>query len=213
MKVLLAKGIFMWDAPERREQRYGWFFAGRETFDDKVHFPYTFNDKEAESLQHKKVKITVKVVESRKSGHAGDQFIDMMPSTPTIGEEIALGVGIFNIRRNAWIAGLMDMALVPKDNRGKYWIDPNLLYRLHDQTVEVYGEETEEPFHEAPKIVPVRKAGAISNGDGTFQIVGINPEDGAKIKVLPQVERLGKGLFQMTPPSSDSKKGEVFDVE
>jgi hypothetical protein len=39
--------------------------------------------------------------------------------------------------------------MAPDDGRERFWIDPRQLYKLHDQTVELYMEETTEKFSTA----------------------------------------------------------------
>lgn len=210
MRQLIATGIFMWDSPERREQRYGYFSCANKTFDKDVTVQPTFNMSRASRWRGQKVKITAKIVAARPSGHAGDLYLNILPSMPEVGEEIVLGVGTFDYRENPYTDDQMDMGIMPADGRDKYWLDPHILYRLHDQTVKIYGEPTFEPFHPAPQIVPVREAGkAISNGDGTFQMVGAMPET---LNVLPKMERIGDGLFMVMMPNSIGNKGEEFET-
>lgn len=176
-KVLLGTGVFMWDSPERCTQRYGYFFPSCDTNDGTVKVTPTFNKIEAFALNGKKVKISVKVAENRKSGHVGDLFINITPSTPEVGEEVVLGVGDLDIQSNPYQNGVYDLGLKPFPKRSTYWIDPNKLYRLHDQTVEIYAELTDEPYSLAPEIKPVKEVGAISTGDGMLQLMGINPTE------------------------------------
>jgi hypothetical protein len=42
--------------------------------------------------------------------------------------------------------GVPAVVLRPGDPRDELWIDPRKLYRLHDQTVELLIEETEDAF-------------------------------------------------------------------
>jgi hypothetical protein len=210
MKLLLGRGIFMWDAPERRTQRYGYVFVGTTTYENDVKVTNEFNQTNAEKLKSKQVKLTVKVLENRKSGHVGDLFIDVFPTMPQIDEKIVLGVGKFTWRQNPYTPTNYDMTIIPDDGRARYWI-PNNLYHLHDQTVEIYGETTKEACHTAPNIKPVREEGvAISNGDGSLQIVGVDLEESFKVK--PNIERLSQGLFKLTRPNAEGNKGESFDI-
>lgn len=210
MKTLLATGTFMWDGPERRSQRYGYFYANNSSFDDAAEVTPAYCATEAEALEGQKVKIVVKIVESRPSGHAGDLYLDILPTTPNVGEEIELGIGTLDLQPSPHCSDVTYLGLKPSDGRGMYWLDPHILYRLHDQTVEIYAIPTDEPEHSAPVIVPVRKAGkAISNGDGSLQVVLV-PE-GKKVKIKPKIESLGDGMFTIEPPGGE--KGKTFDVE
>lgn len=213
--IVLGRGIFMWDAPERRTQRYGYVFGGNSTYENDVFTKPEFNDKLAERLKDKQVKLSVKVLQARKSGHVGDLYINVMPSQPQVGEEMVLGVGKFDFQPNPFTEGCYDVALVPEDGREEYWFDPHILYRLHDQTVEFYAKLTDEPCHAAPDIKPVRAAGAISNGDGSIQLVGKHfggLKEGDTIKVKAKATRLGAGLFSIERPNAEGNKGEVFEV-
>jgi len=88
--------------------------------------------------------------------------------------------------------------MVPEDGRRELWIDPRQLYRLHDQTVDLYAEETEDPCSPPPDLSSDAD-GAISNGDGTMQVKTRGMPYGA-VQVQPNVERIGDGLFSVTPP-------------
>jgi len=77
------------------------------------------------------------VKETRPSGHVGDFFRGLQPSTPKIGERIELGTGTIFYDDHETIG------LRPDDGRDRDWLDPRKLYRLHDQTVELYFVATE----------------------------------------------------------------------
>lgn len=189
---LLGYGIFSWGAEERRSNRYGSINLCSESYDGEK----SASGKEPEltfelhKLNHRRVKLMAKVVEARKSGHIGDRALRIKPSTPEVDQEIVLGVGILQLERCDWDP-LPSIVLVPKDRRTDLWLDPRILYQLHDQTVELYGEETEEDFHEAPVIEC--EAGAISLGEEGIQAKKINAAD---IKVPPKLEDLGHGSFK-----------------
>lgn len=197
--MLIAKGIFSWDGAERRSQRYGAFTVDCTDFN---------NDVETEAFRNKyegRCWVYCRVVETRKSGHLGDQFLKISPSTPKVGEIIELGVGNLKSVRNDFIDIMYE--LHPEDSRKHFWIDPRILYRLHDQTVEIYAEETDQPCHPAPDLAP-SEAGMISTGDGSFAFVGdVSPE---QIKVKPKVDRLGRGLFEL---NFNFKTGERVDFD
>ena len=206
----VAAGIFMWNSPERRTGRYGYFFAANSTFDENYQTPIYFDSKLAEELQGKRVKIQVLVKETRPSGHAGDAFLNLKPVTPEVGEEIILGVGTFTIMKdNASPTGIA-IGLKPSDRRHENWIDPRNFYRLHDQTVEIYIEETNEPETLAPVLSVRADTGAILNEDGSFQVRTKKDTTGVWIK--PNVISHGGGLFQFTPIGA-GKPGELFEVD
>jgi hypothetical protein len=201
----LGHGVFTWSGSERRSDRYGAFNLCAEPYEGKVVTQVTYDKALAKELEDKRVRVLVKVVETRESGHLGDIFLGILPSTPEVGEEVDLGVGILHTEPCEWDKKVTSTFLVPGDppTRETFWFDPNKLYRLHDQTVDVFIEETDAEF--TPGWTPSAKQGdgMIANGDGSFQAKNIEVASGTKI--APKVERLGQGLFQL---SSDYERGE-----
>jgi hypothetical protein len=200
MKMKLGHGVFTWGGEERRSDRYGAFLLCAEPYAGAAPVTGVTYDKDlAEELEDKRVRLVAKVVETRKSGHLGDLFLGIRPSTPEVGEEIDLGVGILHTEPCDWDSKATSTFLVPGDppTRERFWFDPNKLYRLHDQTVEVFVEETSDDL--TPGWTPPDRSevGAVANGDGSFQMKGVEVADGTKLKIKPKVERLGDGLFMM----------------
>jgi len=204
MRTKIGYGIFMWMAGERQTGRYGYVFMSRHDFAQKVFVEATLDNEQAESFIGKKVRLICKIVDTRKSGHVGDRFLSIKPSTPAQGEEIELGVGLFSKTEEL---GETVVGLEPNDGRDVNWVDPRVLYRLHDQTVELYAEETEDAFTPAPTLF-ARVEGSISLGDGSFQIRGISIKDGDKIKL--KTTRLGGGLFSLGNDFEDGERVEVI---
>lgn len=190
---MIAYGLFTWDGSERRSQRYGEITLHEANcFGDKI-LTSSFDHEAADALEGKRVRLKAVVAETRKSGHAGDLFLRIEPTTPQLGEVIDLGVGVFSVGR--FFDGHPTVLLEPKDNRTKFWFDPRLLYRLHEQNVFLYAEETSDDFHPAPNVPIYESNGAIANGDGSVQFAGPMVK-----KIAPSVERLGDGLFVLGPP-------------
>lgn len=202
MRTKIGYGIFMWMSPERRSGRYGYVFMADSDFNRTTTVEATQDTVKYSFFLGKKVRLIAKVLETRKSGHDGDLFLEIKPSTPMVGEEIELGVGIFS---QTYSLNETQLGLEPNDGREINWIDPRILYRLHDQTVELYIEETDDDFSPAANL-KVREGEAISFGDGSFQIRGAAIQEGDKIK--PKSIRLGPGLFSL---SSDFEAGEVVE--
>jgi hypothetical protein len=77
---------------------------------------------------------------TRKSYHVGDLFRGIFPVTPDLGEVVTLGKGRLTQESPCQI-GLKPLADVTSD-----WLDPNALYRVHDQTVTLwfYPDPTEK---------------------------------------------------------------------
>lgn len=192
----IASGVFGWDSGERRSNRYGSIQIRSSPYDGNVVATATFNRKAMDALTGKRVRLACSVVETRASGHIGDAFLKIKPSTPTVGDVIELGVGVLFVADG--YDGLPEIGLMPEDGRRELWIDPRQLYRLHDQTVDLYAEETQDRCSPVPDLSSEATDGAIDNGDGTMQVKTRGMPHGA-VQVQANVERLGDGLFCVTP--------------
>jgi hypothetical protein len=188
---LLGYGVFSWGADERRSNRYGSFNLCSKSYEGQTSAKTPEHTSELRRLDHKRVKLMVRIIETRKSEHVGDLALGIKPTTPEVGQEFILGVGILQLESCPWDS-LPSISLVPKDGRAELWYDPRILYQIHHQTVELYGEETEEDFHEAPVIEFEEGANKIDAesikapkdlGDGTFIIVQVFPAKGTKMRV------------------------------
>jgi hypothetical protein len=143
-ETLIGIGIFTWNKKERVSNRYGSFFLSFESYEgEKTKLDLDsfgiLNLDLIKDLTNKKVKVTCKVVETRKSSHIGDLFLKIFPTTPELNELVEFD-GILNSEIDQDMDSLC-FILKPEDNRKELWIDPKKLYRLHDQTVEVYMEK------------------------------------------------------------------------
>lgn len=195
--TLIARGILGWDAPERRENRYGAINIAAAPYAKGPVTEVIFDREVASHLAGSKVRLTAVVREARTSGHCGDLALGIKPSTPEVGESIVLGVGALALGRNH--NGEPTVILMPDDGRTELWIDPRLLYRLHDQTVELHVEPTEEPCSPAPDLSPPAE-GMVSTGDGYFQVkkVALPPDGlGLKVDIKPTFEHHGGGMFSL----------------
>lgn len=209
--MMIGYGIFAWGGEERRSDRYGSVVLNGENFNCDAEVKSFVNAEAVSELVAKRVRLTAKVMETRQSGHIGDVFLGIRPTTPEVGEAIELGVGILGVGE-AWEPSLTKILLEPEDGRQVFWMDPHLLYRLHDQTVELYAEETGDSCHEAPKIGQseegVQGTGETSDdGGGVFQTKGVKVGD---IQSLAQVEHLEPGMFMISGP--DLSRGVRSDV-
>lgn len=215
--MLFAKGILTWDSNERRSQRYGFFYLAKKDFDEQFSCEDFFFDIDcmkqyARVINGKRVKITAKVIENRKSGHFGDAFLEITPTMPDLNEEIVIGVGTFMYIHESFAPAGYAIGIKPSDGRKVLWLDPRNLYKLHDQTVELYIEETDEPDSPLTTLRDNGVEGVVSNGDGSCQIREKDFVDGEVMTILPKIERLGDGFFTVTPPNQ-SKKGEVLQIK
>lgn len=199
--MLIGYGILTWGGGERQSDRYGSVVLNNENFNCDARVEAFVDEAVVRQLDTKRVRLTAKVMEARKSGHLGDVGLGINPSTPEVGEAIELGVGILGVGES-WEPGLTQFELEPEDGREVFWIDPRILYRLHDQTVELYGEETADPCHEAPKLKQaapgVIATGVKDEGGVILQTKGVKLEDVDRIEAT--VENLGGGMFMVKPP-------------
>lgn len=211
--MLIMSGIFNWNREERTTQRYGYFIVGKHPYEGSDTSGLVENQDNIAALKNKRVKLTAHVKATRQSSHIGDRFLGIFPEKPENGSIIELGVGTLVVRDNSAPdddCSTVEIGIKPQDNRKRYWVDPHILYRLHDQTVEIHAEETNEEDSPVPQVTPVANEGvAISNGDGSFQLVGIDEK--SKSKILPNVKRLGQGLFQIK--NNFDEAGEEFKVK
>lgn len=208
-KILLGSGILTWGSEERRTGRYGSITLDDSDYDHTIVIKSEIKQVTISSLVGQRVTLEVRVTIVRKSGHAGDRFLGIFPETPDLGEIITIGTGTLFTDYLSWGCGLA-IGLRPQDNRNELWLDPRILYRLHDQSIELYAIPTDKPDHDAP-FIPVEKDGAISNGDGTFQIRSKKPL-GKTIPIKPKIENLGEGTFIFTAPHGEDNKGEHFEI-
>lgn len=194
-KIKVAFGIFMWSSAERQTDRYGVVLTVAKNYDEDAQVDRTQDDDLLKTFIGSKVRLTCKVIETRKSGHCGDVFRKIYPSQPEVGEEVDLGVGTLDLVPE-W-DGSMGIMLRPGDGRSNVWMDPRKLLRLHDQTVEIFVQQTDEDFTPAPDL-PLPEKGCIDNGDGSLQ-VKMMP---STFTLTPSIDRLGEGLFSigMLPP-------------
>lgn len=209
-KMKIGHGVFGWDGFERRSNRYGAIHLSDTPYGEGPAACKVMHDKAAlKKLSGKRVRITAKVIENRKSGHLGDASLKIVPSQPDVGEEIDLGVGEFEV--TVGYDGSPDILLKPSDGRDEFWMDPRKFYRLHDQTVDVFAEETTDAFSPVPDVKIPDENVAIVVEDG-FQV---KSKGRGAHRIAPNIERLGEpgdGLFMLTPLGSDATPGTKFKV-
>ena len=138
-RTLIGTGILDWQRFERQSGRYGAFalFAPKDEDEHVVLAPQP-------ELVGAHGKLVVKVLKTRQSTHLGDWGRGISPATPTVGEEIILGAGaLFFEDEGEEDDRLLAVGVRPADDEYP-WMDPGRLYRVHQQTVEVYFVQ-EEP--------------------------------------------------------------------
>jgi len=194
--IQIGKGILAWNGSERRSQRDGNIHLGAKTFKEDVCTDFHLN-LPLGKYENRKVALYCKVLESRPSGHIGDMFLDIQPTQPQVGELIPLGVGILRVGLvAAWDSSVTaSVGIEPEDGRDTLWIDPRILYRLHDQTVGLAVELTDAPCHPVPDIQPTAQ-GAKSCGGGSIQVCHRDLTEG--MRIAPRIESLGDGMFSVS---------------
>lgn len=206
----VASGIFMWSAMERRSRRYGGFYMSANSFGGNAAALPDINIKALSGFVNKRVRIKCVVTENRESGHVGDAFLDILPSKPEVGETVDLGVGILELAKTDFESDYTVIVLRPLKNRDELWIDPNKLYRLHDQTVTVFVKETADEGS-AKSQLKFKESGAIANGDGSLQISGYTGKS-LEIERKVHMESLGDGLFSVETSYPQNRVLKVKEV-
>jgi hypothetical protein len=198
-------GIFGWEGNERRSNRYGAFLIGETPYDANERVAAHLDLEALRALVGKRVHIRCVVTKARDSGHAGDMFLKLKPSTPNAGEIVDLGVGVLRLE-DPGFGWLPAVTLVPEDNRESLWFDPRKLYRLHDQTVDVFVEETSEPFSPAPdiKLDSGTEPEAIDLPGGYTQVKNTRPD--VNYRIPAHLEKIGDGLFRIDLPRHETGK-------
>lgn len=209
----LGSGIFTWCSSERRSGRYGTFFLAPSDFEESVRRDVHLDVDALRALEGRNVRIAFRILESRPSGHAGDQFLRVFPGAPpAAGSVIELAVGRLLLTDHRHHAvqhhpTQVGIGSVPSDGRTELWLDPRVLYVLHDQTVELLIEETDAPESApSPLLDQPVKNGVIVNADGeTLQFRGAAFEVCDSVTILPDVEPVPGG-FRITPPRPEPGK-------
>jgi hypothetical protein len=205
----LGFGVLSWDGDERRSRRYGAVALGTTDYRQQAVEKAKLDTRVLTHLWGRRVRLVARVLVARESGHAGDAFLGIRPTTPALGEEIEIGVGLlFTEPESDWAVGSIQFGLQPSDGRDELWLDPRVLYRLHDQTVEILYEETSDPDSPKPDL-EFAEPGAISNGDGTFQASGNAYRTG--VRILPALLPYDDGIWTFRP-QADPGTGRRMDV-
>ncbi len=135
------EGVFTWPSAERRSDRYGVVTVDRQGCQVLLDVAVSCDVAALRLMAGRRVRVTAHVVEVRTSGHIGDIFRELFPTTPAVGEEHLLGEGVLFLEELEWSPIGVGLGLLPEDGRSTDWFDPRLLYRLHDQTVLLLVED------------------------------------------------------------------------
>lgn len=142
MKTLIGTGALSWWRTERISNRYGSVALYHENS-----LGATISDGERISkdtikpLLGQQGKLIAEVTHTRESTHIGDLFRGLSPSTPSVGDVFVLGEGTF-FSEPIIEDNKLDVCVgvEPTDGRDEDWLDPNKLYQVHEQTVNLYFE-------------------------------------------------------------------------
>lgn len=197
----LGSGIFSWCATERRFGRYGSFFLARSDFNETVRRDVHLDLPALRVLEGMHVRISLRVAESRPSGHGGDQFLQLFPGAPpAVGSTIELAVGRLVLVDHSGFPPddhptQVGIGIAPSDGRQHLWLDPEKLYRLHDQTVDLFVKPTSDPESSpSPLVDCLVEDGMMVNVDGeSLQIRGAG-FGGSPFIILPEVESIQGGV-------------------
>lgn len=133
--VLLGTGVLNWPASERISDRYGLVGLWNAPMGE---------DEKPIDLIHLDVGIVgtlkVKVLETRQSLHIGDLARRIPTSIPKVDSVIVLGTGMLFYHRYKG-EDFDYVGVEPTDPEKEYdWLDPHQLYKVHQQTVELWFE-------------------------------------------------------------------------
>lgn len=197
--ILLCTGIFTWNGSERRSNRYGSFWMSASSYNGEIPAtPPKLHHDAINSLVGKRVRVEVKVVEGRPSGHIGDLFLGIFPNPLPVGRSIELAIGTLFTKEQD---GQQTLIVQPDQPRSDCWIDPRILYQLHDQTVEVWAEESSAPAHPEYSGTAATDEAIVTEStadSATLQVKTRNEMEG--MRVPPTIEAHGDGLFVMSQP-------------
>lgn len=136
MRKLLGTGILTWTRGERVSDRYGTVFL----MPDGDSFTPPSGRVDLDRVEGKG-KLVAEVVETRESTHIGDFFHGLFPETPKVGERIELGEGEVFFEDSDPVDNVgTKVGIKPHDDRDHWWLDAKALYRVHEQTVNLYFE-------------------------------------------------------------------------
>lgn len=145
VKRSLGTGMVTWDRGERIDDRYGFIYFYEENSQGESVGSAEMDIVKAKELADREIrgKLVAEVRETRESTHVGDWFHNVYPTTPEVGEVIELSeVGTFVVTRNYY--GDLAVGIRPDDGRDTLWMNIRALYRVHEQTVELFLVE-EQP--------------------------------------------------------------------
>lgn len=141
----IGTGVLTWYSQERRSDRYGTvYLLDMEPGVEVVNYSDPRDPEEVPldtAPAGQRGRLCVEVVARGKSGHIGDLFHGLFPPSaekdmPAIGSVHVLGEGTFFVDPDCGPG----VGVRPDDARGVFWLDPKVLYLLHEQGVRLFFE-------------------------------------------------------------------------
>jgi hypothetical protein len=137
----IGTGPLSWARNERISDRYGYVFLNENNsfsqfIDDALTSLATIKN-----LVGSKGYLLAVVNTPRKSTHTGDLTHNIFPSTPKKGDEILLNEVPGTLVHETHADGYEQIGIRPDDGRKDFWLNPHKLYRVHEQTVNLYFVE------------------------------------------------------------------------
>lgn len=123
----IGTGVLDWDREEGISDRYGavMLFDRARPHQGPIRLP-----RRSEGAHGRLIAL---VRETRETSHIGDLFHKIYPVKPNVGDSFVLGEGTLFFANDA-------VGLIPHDGRKTLWLDIHVLYRVHNQTVDLLFE-------------------------------------------------------------------------
>jgi len=125
----LGTGVFDWNREERISDRYGLV----KLFDSSGSVRKEIKLQRLKEGSHGRLVAVVR--ETRDTAHIGDLFHRVFPTRPELNERVVLGEGTLFFDEDG-------VGLSPDDGRDTLWLNMHALYRVHNQTVALFFEES-----------------------------------------------------------------------
>ncbi len=133
-EYVLGTGVLTWAGGERRSDRYGSVFLMPEGQDSLNHG----DSYVGLTRVNGRGRLIAEVLKTRQSTHIGDLARGLFPTTPEVGDRLILGEGTLWFLEEDWAD---QVGLTPFDDRESDWLDPTVLYQVHEQTVRLIFEQ------------------------------------------------------------------------
>lgn len=131
-EIVLGTGSLNWPRAERQSDRYGLVFL-LDPSDQPAPLP------EAPGLDGRRGHLVARVVDPRPSYHLGDGSRGIFPPEVPLAlkEQRVLGEGHLFFERHPESGPATAVGLRPEDGRSSDWLDPEVLYELHNSGVDL----------------------------------------------------------------------------